>query len=617
MRADLPTAYVSCFDKDLFEEGRSFWKKVLDQKEIEEVEKRPVLLEGSLYRNKLEAGKDSHFVLKQGLLFYKESKDSFEIAGIAKLGFQKIEVFQSSSDADEKIYSIKLYSGINQTKLISRSKETILEWFTKLSPMLINRDFFSKYELKEMIGEGAFSQVYKVVDRKSGMIYAGKVIKHKMIYSDKRGVLLMKQEIDIMRQLNHPNVVKMIEVQEVNNAVIVILEHIHGCELKKLNMQLTFQESMIITKSLVEVAAYMENLGIVHRDLKPSNIMVALNESTGKINKYSAKIIDFGLAAFLNEKLILTKCGTPGYIAPEILNQSSRDKIQVNQNVDVYSIGIILYEMIYKCNPFKDLTGKNDSKKVVRRNAQSYIDFSKLSPYQQDIDKRITDFIKLMCHREETQRPLASVLLQNPVILKGSSLWINSDYNDQIEEKVVNKLMNFPYSFKVNSSKFSQDSMTSLQMKSKLGNRIVRPPALDLEILADEKPKQADANSPAISQVLSPLNNKSKYIRVPSSNGEGWEEKNAEDGASNASLEKRFRGMRRSDSPLIPERSAELGIPNSSRNSFRTATVSKMPGKSQASTKKNTGYESTIRGGLFVLQKCENKEVDPNRIFYD
>lgn len=615
MRADLPTAYISCFDKDLFDEGRSFWKKVVDPKELQEIEKRPVLLEGYLFRNKIDSEKMSYFVLKSGLLYYKDTKDAQDISGIAKLAFQKLEVFQSSTGADEKVYSIKLYSGINQTKLLSKEKDTVLEWFSRLSPMLINRDFFSKYELKEMIGEGAFSQVYKVVERKSGTVYAAKVVKHKMIYSDKRGVLLMKQEIEIMRQLNHPNVVRMVEVQEVNNAVILILEHIHGCELKKLNMQLTFKELMIITKSLVEVAAYMETLGIVHRDLKPSNIMVALNETTGKINKYSAKIIDFGLAAFLTEKLILTKCGTPGYIAPEILNQSSRDKIHVNQNVDVYSIGIILYEMIYKCNPFKDLNGKNDSKKVVRRNAQNYLDFNKVTPYQHELDDRVIDFIKLMAHKEDTERPLASTLLDNPIILKGSSLWINSDYTEQVEEKVTNKLANFPYSFKVNKSKFSMDSLQDVPRS--LGKRISRPPALDLKLFIDSPPNN-EADSPVISQVLSPINNKSKYKRIPSSHNEDLMQGDAaEGGNSQMSLEKRFRGLQRSDSPLLPERGPESGGLMSSRNSHRTSTVSKAPGKSLMSTKKNTGYESTFKGGLFVLQKCENKEVDPNRIFYD
>lgn len=241
-----------------------------------------------------------------------------------------------------------------------------MEWYKHLSRMLVNRDFFSKYEVRELLGEGAFSQVYKIIDKKSQLTYAAKVVKHKVIVSDRRGVLLMKQEIDIMRQLNHANIVKLIEVQEVHNAVILVLELVPGCELKKILMTLTFQDVTNITKAVVNVTAYLESLNIVHRDLKPSNIMISA--MPGKISTSSVKVIDFGLAAFLSEKLLLVKCGTPGYIAPEILNTHSKDRIIVRQNIDVYSVGIILYEMIYKQNPFKDIAN-NESRLVVRKNA--------------------------------------------------------------------------------------------------------------------------------------------------------------------------------------------------------------------------------------------------------
>lgn len=607
MRADLPTAFVSCFDKDAEDDKKGyFWKRVIDPKEIAEIEERPTLIEGLLNKNRLDADKEAHFVLKQGLIYYTTIEKMNDIAGIAKLSFQKIEVYQSSV-GPEKIFGIRLFSGSSQTKLLSKDREQIVDWYVRLSPMLVNRDFFSKYELKEILGEGAFSQVYKVIEKSSGQVFAAKVIKHKMIYSDKRGVQLMKQEIDIMRQLDHKNIVKLFEVQEVNNAVILIMENLEGCELKKINPHLRFADIMTIIKSLVNVIAYLEGLDIVHRDLKLSNIMILGGGTGEKITKASTKIIDFGLAAFLTEKLILTKCGTPGYIAPEILNQSSRDKIVVNPNVDVYSLGIILYEMIYKCNPFKESVGKNESKKVVRRNAQSLIDYSKPTSYQGSIDQRVIDLIKEMSHRDERERPLASKLLMNPVIMKGTSLWRNSDYHPLIEENAKTVLLTSPYVFKVNKSKLF-DIVTESQKKIKTR---YRPPMLNLDYINPMISKLSEDQSPGMNNIMSPLDNKHKYKRETSTKYDRQMEPN-----SAASLDKRFRGAEECDSPLMPGCQMDVDlVMNSSRNTFRTSSVGKQMHKSQlTSTKKNTGYEanSSYRGGLFVLQRCINRDDKPS-----
>lgn len=617
MRAELPTAFVSCFDKDVNEDDRvSFWKKIFDPKEIAELESRPTVLEGVLNRNRLDADRESYFTLKQGVLYYKSDPNKKDIDGIAKLNFQKIEVFQSTSGAD-KIFGIRLYSGSIQAKLLSASRDTILEWYKSMGPMLINRDFFSKYELKDLLGEGAFSQVYKVVERKTGSIFAAKVIKHKMIYSDKRGVLLMKQEIDIMRQLDHPNIIKLYEVHEVNNAIIMILEYAEGSELKKVNPGLAFQDVMIILKALISVAAYLEKLGIIHRDLKPSNIMIVNGDGSAKITKTSTKIIDFGLAAFLSEKLILTKCGTPGYIAPEILNQSSRDKVLVSQNVDIYSIGIIYYEMIFKLNPFKEAQGKNDSKKVVRKNANNIIDYDKPTPYKQYLEPRFIDLMKVMASRDDRDRAYASSLLSHPVVAKGSTLWRTSDYHPQLEENAVTHLVLNPYSFKVNANIFAPEKKKAL--------RFVRPPMIDLELIEARDTNANEDFSPENRGVMSPLNNRSRYKRRDFSNedmGENSPSRRKSDRLGSAvSLEKRFRFGNGKDleSPLLLQTEIDSHmVYNSSRGSFRSSTIAKpLPTKiHQSSTKKNTGYETeTSYKGFFVLQKCENKDEKP--LYYD
>lgn len=270
----------------------------------------------------------------------------------------------------------------------------------------------------------------------------------------------MKQEIDIMRQLDHPNIVKLIEVQEVHNAVVLIMEYVDGSELKKLNMGLSFQDVITIVHAILSVLSYLENLGIVHRDLKPSNIMITKGEF---VQTDSVKLFDFGLAAFLSEKLLLTKCGTPGYIAPEILCASSKDKIVVSPSVDVYSLGIILYEMLFKSNPFKDAS-KPDSKRVVRKNAQSSIDYDRPCIYKPFITPQFMQLLVDMTQKSDITRPLASTLLESEVFKAvcktGRKEKKSPDYHPMLEENVVSQLSKDTYRFKVNQNRFRADSPT-------------------------------------------------------------------------------------------------------------------------------------------------------------
>ena len=125
MRSELPTAFVSCFDKDIAEDDKgSFWKQIADPAEISEIESRPTLIEGVLNRNRLDKDRESYFVLKQGVLYYRLDEHRKVIDGVVKLNFQKIEVFQSTSGAD-KIFGIRLYSGNIQTKLLSNNRDLI------------------------------------------------------------------------------------------------------------------------------------------------------------------------------------------------------------------------------------------------------------------------------------------------------------------------------------------------------------------------------------------------------------------------------------------------------------------------------------------------------------
>lgn len=598
MKSSQHPNFESCFDKDLSsQQSGGFWKKVIEEDEIRSILALPEIHSGQLYRNKAEPDRLNFFVLKQGLLYYHPINEPHRILGIAKLSFYHLKTYQSQSYG-KPMYGLKLFSSRDQTKLISNSLEAVFEWHRHLASQMVNMDFFSRFDMRELIGEGGFSQVYKVVERKTGKAFAAKIIKHKMIFSDRRGVLLMKQEIEIMRQLNHPNIVKLCEVHEIHNAVILLLEYAEGQELKKITFGLSFKDIMTIVRSLLSVVAYLESLNIIHRDLKPTNVMIVNPE---KIGFLSTKVLDFGLAAFLNEKLLLTRCGTPGYIAPEVLTQAPHSKnVTVLPSVDVYSVGIIMYEMIFKINPFKDGLKQQDSKKVVVRNSQGIIDYTKPCIYKNELDEKSKELLRLMLEPIGRNRQLASQLMKLEIVELGLTSSKRSDYAPCLEENAISQLSVTNYLFKVNKNRFKQDE--------KMANR-KRPPGLILEVLTPATLPEIEEVSPLEKNVLSPLNDTKKYRR------------REEDSAyelfitEKENLDKRFKGRRDltplTKPPEIEEKDTSMVSHSHSRTNQRAVSSA---GKIQIRKSLNSGAGKNMTvvedvhnyKGLFVLHQCKN-----------
>ena len=171
----------------------------------------------------------------------------------------------------------------------------------------------------------------------------------------------MINEIDIMRTVEHDNVIQLYDVYETEKSIYLVLELIQGKSLqdilKKSNFREEYNETKILNmiRMILEALGYLSSKNIMHRDLKPDNILV---DKSDKI-----KIVDFGLATFINVKeYIFKKCGTPGYIAPEVFKYDPKNSTTFyDDKCDVLSAGCILfymYNFIYKIfNNFLRLFG--------------------------------------------------------------------------------------------------------------------------------------------------------------------------------------------------------------------------------------------------------------------
>ena len=270
--------------------------------------------------------------------------------------------------------------------------------------------FAGRYEIIEELGRGGMGKVYRVEDKKIKEEVALKLIKPE-IASDKKTVERFSNELKIARKIVHKNVARMFDLNEEKGTHYIIMEYVPGEDLKRLIRkvgQLSAGKTIFIAMQICEGLAEAHRLGVVHRDLKPQNIMV---DEEG-----NARIMDFGIARSLKGKGITdagVMVGTPEYMSPE-----QAEVKEVDQRSDIYSLGVILYEMVTGRVPFEGETPlgiamKHKSEmpkdpKVI--NAQIPEDLSRviLKCMEKDIEKRYQSVGKVRTELERIEKGIST-----------------------------------------------------------------------------------------------------------------------------------------------------------------------------------------------------------------
>ena len=200
------------------------------------------------------------------------------------------------------------------------------------------------YKIRKILGKGAFGIVYKAFELCSGRIVA---IKQIPINSSNRKYVI--KEIELLKNLEHPNIVKYYNYLKEENHIYIIMEYLEGCTLKQYikenSENITEDIARGIIKQLLNALSYLHYMcDICHRDIKPENIIF-----TEKGNTSHIKLLDFGLSSdSFESKLKMKNCGTLTYMAPEQISSLIYSKA-----VDIWSVGIILYMLLNKGkNPF-------------------------------------------------------------------------------------------------------------------------------------------------------------------------------------------------------------------------------------------------------------------------
>ncbi|XP_068940659.1 serine/threonine-protein kinase DCLK3 [Petaurus breviceps papuanus] len=263
-------------------------------------------------------------------------------------------------------------------------------------------DVGAHYEVGKVIGDGNFAVVKECRHLHSQRDYAMKIIDKAKLKGKED---IVDSEILIIRSLSHPNIVKLHEVYETATEIYLILEYVRGGDLFDAiveNVKFTEHDAACMITDLCKALVHMHDQKIVHRDLKPENLLVQRNPDKSS----TLKLADFGLAKHV-VKPLFTVCGTPTYVAPEILSEKG-----YGLEVDMWAAGVILYILLCGFPPFR--SQERDQEELFAIIQQGHFDF--LSPYWDNISEAAKDLVRQLLVVDPKKRYTAHQVLEHPWI---------------------------------------------------------------------------------------------------------------------------------------------------------------------------------------------------------
>eukprot|EP01060_Flectonema_neradi_P002529 TRINITY_DN1158_c0_g1_i1.p1 TRINITY_DN1158_c0_g1~~TRINITY_DN1158_c0_g1_i1.p1 ORF type:complete len:563 (+),score=93.96 TRINITY_DN1158_c0_g1_i1:111-1799(+) len=238
-----------------------------------------------------------------------------------------------------------------QLKLTKEQQTMIRDHVEKV----LSTHFRSKYRINEILGKGGYSVVHSCQRVSDGQQNAVKVIDKQKL--SKNALKSLKEEIVTMQTLSHPRLIQLFEVFDHGPTLYLVIEKVEGGELFDEIVRLHKYDEEIaaeILHNFLDGLGYMHSQGYVHRDIKPENILLLRKPRHPKDICKDLKIVDFGFAAHVGDAEPLnTCCGTPRYIAPEVLNAGLFQKIKgYGKTCDMWAVGVITFILLFGKAPF-------------------------------------------------------------------------------------------------------------------------------------------------------------------------------------------------------------------------------------------------------------------------
>ncbi|XP_042324668.1 serine/threonine-protein kinase DCLK2 isoform X3 [Sceloporus undulatus] len=277
-----------------------------------------------------------------------------------------------------------------------------------------------KYKVGKVIGDGNFAVVKECIERSTGKEFALKIIDKGKCCGKEH---LIENEVSILRRVKHPNIIMLIEEMDTATELCLVMELVKGGDLFDAitsSTKYTERDGSAMVYNLASALKYLHGLSIVHRDIKPENLLVCEYPDGTK----SLKLGDFGLATVV-EGPLYTVCGTPTYVAPEIIAETG-----YGLKVDIWAAGVITYILLCGFPPFR-------SENNVQEDLFDQILVGKLefpSPYWDNITDSAKELISLMLQVNVEARYTAAQILNHP--------WVSDDASQEnnMQAEVTGKL---------------------------------------------------------------------------------------------------------------------------------------------------------------------------------
>ncbi|NXN50859.1 DCLK2 kinase, partial [Rynchops niger] len=277
-----------------------------------------------------------------------------------------------------------------------------------------------KYKVGKVIGDGNFAVVKECVERSTGKEFALKIIDKAKCCGKEH---LIENEVSILRQVKHPNIIMLIEEMDTPTELYLVMELVKGGDLFDAitsSTKYTERDGSAMVYNLASALKYLHSLNIVHRDIKPENLLVCEYPDGTK----SLKLGDFGLATVV-EGPLYTVCGTPTYVAPEIIAETG-----YGLKVDIWAAGVITYILLCGFPPFR--SENNLQEDLFDQILVGKLEFP--SPYWDNITDSAKELISLMLHVNAEARYTAAQILSHP--------WVSDDASQEnnMQAEVTGKL---------------------------------------------------------------------------------------------------------------------------------------------------------------------------------
>lgn len=285
-----------------------------------------------------------------------------------------------------------------------------------------NKESFENiYTLDENpIGSGAFAEVYIGKHKRTGDIRAIKVFDKSQISDEEIRSRAVFDEVEILKSLDHPNILKVYEYFEDDKNYYIVMEFCEGGDIfDKIDRcgKVTEKYAAKVMKYLLIGINYLHSKQVVHRDIKPENILIT-NKASFK--DMSIKIIDFNVATIKYDRTLKGVTGTTDYMAPEVFSGV------YNERCDIWSCGVVLYLMVSGQLPFPSPSDE-EAEKAIKTQKLTFP-----SPLFDSISPSCKDFLSKLLHKNPRSRPSASEALNHP--------WL-SLCNDTIDKRLVSSTL--------------------------------------------------------------------------------------------------------------------------------------------------------------------------------